>query len=110
SRVQSYLTERPAARQATLRAIAAHTARHYELAVADLRGPSRRQNIASARAVAMFLARRLTDKSLGAVGEYFGGRDHTTVLHGCRKTEALMARDPDLRQSIQELQSSLDSV
>jgi chromosomal replication initiator protein len=106
-RILSYLGGRPANRQATLREIASHTARYYALAVADLRGPSRRQNIVLARAVAMFIARQLTNKSFGAVGKYFGGRDHTTVLHGCRKTEELIARDPTVRQSVQELRTAL---
>lgn len=107
ARAVAFLTGRPAARPVPLGDIAARTARHYALAVADLRGPSQRQNIARARAVAMFIARQLTDKSLGAVGKYFGGRDHTTVLHGCRKTEELMARDAELRQTVHDLRTAL---
>jgi chromosomal replication initiator protein len=106
-RAVAYLAGRPAAREVPLGDIAARTARHYALAVADLRGPSQRQNIARARAVAMFIARQLTDKSLGAVGKYFGGRDHTTVLHGCRKTEELMMRDAELRQTVHDLRAAL---
>lgn len=105
--VQSFLGKRTPAKQATLRDIATRTARHYALQLGDLRGPSRRQNVALARSVAMFIARQMTDNTLGAVGEYFGGRDHTTVMHGCRKMEELIAHDADVRQTVQELQSAL---
>jgi chromosomal replication initiator protein len=105
--ILSYLRSRESGRRATLREIATYTARYYAMHVADLRGPSRRRNIANARALAMFMARQLTGKSYCAVGKYFGGRDHTTVLHGCRKTEELMTRDTGLRQTVFELRSQL---
>jgi chromosomal replication initiator protein len=105
--VLSYLRGRGGGRRATMRDIATHTARYYAMRVADLRGPSRRRNISTARAVAMYMARQLTGKSYCAVGKYFGGRDHTTVLHGCRKTKDLMAQDTGLRQAVLELQSQL---
>ena len=47
----------------------------------------------------MFIARQVTDKSWERWASTFGGRDHTTVLHGCRKTEELIARDAELRQT-----------
>ena len=107
--VQSFLRKRTPVRQTTLRDIATRTARHYALQLGELRGPSRRQNVVLARSVAMFIARKMTDNTLGAVGEYFGGRDHTTVMHGCRKMEELIARDADVRQTVHELQSALAS-
>ena len=103
--VLSYFEGRPSRRQATLREIATQTARHFALSVADLRSSSRRQKVVRARAVAMYVARQVTDKSLCAVGQYFGGRDHTTVLHGCRTTEQLLAHDAELRQAVHELRS-----
>ena len=60
-----------------------------------------------ARGVAMYLARQLTDKSLDEVGRHYGGRDHTTVLHACRKTESLLAGDPVTRQAVDELKNQL---
>ena len=101
--VAAYLRSRPTTGQTTLRAIAARTARQFALAVADLRGPSRRQNVVTARAVAVYLARQLTSQSLAAVGRYFGGRDHTTVLHGCRRAEELMAEETGVRQTVLDL-------
>ena len=50
--------------------------------MADLKSPSRRQAVVAARGIAIYLARLLTPLSLEQIGDYFGGRDHTTVLHG----------------------------
>jgi len=83
--VRDYLQQRSASRPARVRDIAAATARHFALRVAELRSPSRRRAVVRARGVAMYLTRRLTEESLEQIGHYFGGRDHTTVLHGCRK-------------------------
>ena len=57
--------------------------------------------------MAMYLARRLTPASLQAIGTAFGGRDHTTVLHGIRVTEARRASDPGLAAEIDELVAGL---
>ncbi|HQU43620.1 MAG TPA: DnaA/Hda family protein [Pirellulales bacterium] len=105
--VAAYLGQRVAARQPPLRAIASHTARYFALRVAELRSPSRRRGVVMARDVAMYLARQLTGKSLKQIGEYFGGRDHTTVLHGCRKTEDLMRTDAATFDAVLELRQGL---
>ena len=63
-------------------------ARHFGLTVGELKGKSRQQAIAEARGLAMYLARRLTGASYAEIGRQFGGRDHTTVLHACRKVDA----------------------
>jgi chromosomal replication initiator protein len=60
-----------------------------------------------ARQIAMYLARQLTPTSLQAVGKHFGGRDHTTVLHACSKTEELVQCDATTNQAIQELRELL---
>jgi chromosomal replication initiator protein len=71
------------------------TAQHYGLKTADLTGKERTQRVNVARQVAMYLARELTDLSLPQIGEAFGGRSHTTVLHGCNKVaEAVELNDP----------------
>jgi chromosomal replication initiator protein len=84
--------------------IATATARRFSLSLSELRGPSRRQAVVTARNVAMYLARLMTPKSLGQIGQYFGGRDHSTVMHGCRKTEGLLKSDPTIRQAVQQIQ------
>lgn len=101
---RQYLAERQARREPTLRAVAVATARHFSLKLSDLRSASRRRNVVTARDVAMYLARNLTRKSLEQIGAYFGGRDHTTVSHGCSKVEQLMITEPGVRQAVLELQ------
>ncbi|MBI2823366.1 MAG: AAA family ATPase [Planctomycetia bacterium] len=104
--VAGFLKTRPVGGRTTLHDIAVETARHYALSVSVLRSASRRQGVALARGVAVYLARQLTGKSLSSIGRYFGGRDHSTVLHACRKTEELMAHDATLRNSVLQLQAA----
>jgi len=108
--VRDYLRVRATDRTPTLRGIAAHTARHFAVKVADLRSSSRRQSVVTARGMAMYLARQLTGGSLQHIGAYFGGRDHTTVSHGCRKTEALLRSDPATRHAHAQLRETLGST
>lgn len=87
----------------TLRSIASVVARYFHLKTADLKGPGRRTGVVQARSLAMYLARRLTAESLEQVGQHFGGRDHTTVLHACRKMGDLVETDDDTRHMVEEL-------
>lgn len=107
-RVRQFLSEMAIREQPTLRAISTLVARHFSLSSRDLRGPSRRRNIVRARGVAMLLAWRLTDNSLDAVGDYFGKRDHTTVLHACRRIELLQETDPAIAKALEELAAQLN--
>ncbi len=106
-RVREFLMQRDNARQPNLRQIASQTAKYFGLSLADLKSPNRRQPLVAGRGVAMYLARQLTDKSFEQIGAFFGGRDHTTVLHGCRRTESLLARDRALRQAVAEVRRLL---
>jgi chromosomal replication initiator protein len=76
---------------------------HYSLRVAELQGKKRNQSIALPRQVCMYLARELTKLSLEEIGGYFGGRDHTTVLHACRKIGDNLKVDADLRATVDRL-------
>ena len=105
--IRKYLASRQSPRQPSLQAIASQTARYYALRVTDLKSSSRRCAVVAARDIAMYLARQMTAKSLKQIGDYFGGRDHTTVLHGCRKTEHLLQSDPGARLSVLELRRGL---
>jgi chromosomal replication initiator protein len=80
-----------------LKAIAAAVGKHFEISVGDLRGKSRLQSVAAARGLAMHLARTLTGASFAEIGRYFGNRDHTTVMHACRKTAATAAAEPQVQ-------------
>ncbi len=104
---REYVATIDEAKTPSLRAIANYTARHFTLTVTELKSASRRQAIVQARDVAMFLARQLTAKSLDEIGKFFGGRDHTTVLHGCRKTEQMVKTDSAIRQAVEYVQNAL---
>jgi len=105
--VRAYLKSRSNVADVTLSNVARRTARHYGVKVADLRGPSRRQSIVSARNLAMHLARLLTGESLSSIGAYFGGRDHTTVMHGCQRARDWIESDPQIRQAATQLRADL---
>ena len=91
----------------SLSAITSAVARHFRLRSSELKSSSRRQAIVRARSLAMLLVRRHTTKSLHQIGDHFGGRDHTTVLHAIRKTESLLATDADLRRALDEVSEKL---
>ncbi len=107
--VRHYLRENHSIQELSVHDIALATARHFSLKLSDLRSASRRRHIATPRSVAMYLARRLTGQSLDRIGQYFGGRDHTTVSHGCRQTEVRLKTEPAVRQAVQQLMESFVS-
>jgi len=83
------------------------TAEFYKLDVRDFHSPQRARRVARPRQVAMYLARKLTTRSLPEIGRRFGGRDHTTVLHACRRVEALCHEDPLFKQEVDFLSQML---
>ncbi|RMF80907.1 MAG: chromosomal replication initiator protein DnaA, partial [Nitrospirae bacterium] len=85
-------------------------ASHYGVRPAELRSKRRTAAIATPRHVAMYLCRTLTSHSLPEIGRAFGGRDHTTVLHACRKVERRQAEDPGLVQTLRTLRRKLESA
>ena len=87
----------------TAPAIMAATADYFGLTVDDLCGSSRSRVLVTARQIAMYLCRELTDLSLPKIGAQFGGRDHTTVMHADRKIRALMAERRSIYNQVTEL-------
>lgn len=87
--------------------ILAATAESFGVSITDIEGPSRRQPLARARQVAMYLCRELTDLSLPKIGHLFGSRDHTTVLHGVNTVTKLMKSDQTLFDRVTALLQSL---
>ncbi|HEX3756708.1 MAG TPA: chromosomal replication initiator protein DnaA [Rhizomicrobium sp.] len=83
------------------------TAEFYKLEVKDFHSPQRARKVARPRQVAMYLARKLTSRSLPEIGRRFGGRDHTTVLHACRRVEALIGEDEMFKQEVEFLSQML---
>lgn len=102
--VRRYLGKARRGRQVGPAEIAATTARYFALKPAQLRSGSRCRGVVTARGVAMYLSRQLTGESLQQIGRYFGGRDRTTVMHACRKTERLLKTDPAVAQAVEQLQ------
>ena len=83
--------------------IMAQTAAYFSLTIDDLCGTSRSHVLVNARQIAMYLCRELTDLSLPKIGQNFGGRDHTTVMHADRKVRQLMTERPSIFNQITEL-------
>ncbi len=90
-------------------AIMAETAAYFGLTVEDLCGSSRSRVLVTARQIAMYLCRELTDLSLPKIGALFGGRDHTTVMHADRKIRALMAERRSIYNQVTELTNRIKS-
>ncbi len=82
-------------------------AEYFDIRLADMSSKRRPENIAFPRQVAMYLTRQLTESSLSAIGESFGGRDHGTVLHACRLVKNRMEVDANVRQKVQYLEKQL---
>ncbi len=81
----------------------------YKLKMSDLLSKRRSRSIARPRQVAMFIAKELTNHSLPEIGEAFGGRDHTTVLHACRKVRELELVDRELKRDLKSLFRALST-
>lgn len=79
----------------------------YKIRVADMYSARRPTNIARPRQIAMYFAKELTQKSLPEIGELFGGRDHTTVLHAVRKIAELRSKQPELNHELHVLEQTL---
>ncbi len=99
-----------AAPEITATNIMAATADYFGLTVDDLCGSSRSRVLVTARQIAMYLCRELTDLSLPKIGAQFGGRDHTTVMHADRKIRALMAERRSIYNQVTELTNRIKNA
>lgn len=82
-------------------------AEYYKIKIGDLHSKRRSRSVARPRQVAMYLSKDLTNHSLPEIGEAFGGRDHTTVLHACRKIKEMSESDADIREDVKNLLRTL---
>jgi chromosomal replication initiator protein len=96
-------TGQPGASRRTVTQIQRATCDLFELSNEELLSNARKQRVAWPRQLAMYLARELTGESLPAIARQFGGRDHTTVMHACRRTSARLAEDELARQAVEKL-------
>ena len=94
-------------RRVTIEEIQRKVAEHYNIRLSDMIGPKRVRTIARPRQVAMFLSKELTSRSLPEIGRRFGGRDHTTIIHGVRKVEELRESDPQFAEDVDLLRRLL---
>lgn len=96
-------------RRITIDEIQRKTADYYGLKLADLLSPRRAREVARPRQVAMYLAKKLTPRSLPEIGRRFGGRDHTTVMHGVKRIEGLRVADTELNGDVAKLLRAFDA-
>lgn len=83
-------------------------ANYFQTSVAEMKGKKRVRNIVIPRQVAMYLSRELTDASLPKIGQEFGGKDHTTVMHACDKIARQMKTDTEIKSAVSDLRQMLE--
>lgn len=93
----------------TIENIQKTVAEYYKVKVADILSKRRSRSIARPRQMAMALSKELTNHSLPEIGDHFGGRDHTTVIHACRKVKELVQDDSDFAEDYKNLMRILSS-
>jgi len=96
-------------RKVTIEEIQRKVAEHFSIRISDIVGPRRVRNIARPRQVAMYLAKNMTSRSLPEIGRRFGGRDHTTVMHGVKRIEELCVSDQQISDDVDILKRQLQS-
>jgi chromosomal replication initiator protein len=96
--------------QLTKELIVKRVAKEFGVSTLDLRGPRRKKELVLARHVAMYLLKSLLDLPLTEVGHYFGSRDHTTVLHACKKVAKLSESDPGFGERLKQLTMAIKGV
>ena len=95
-------------RPITMEAVQRAVAEHFDLRISDLRGRSRQRQVSYPRHLAMFLCKQLIPTvSLSEVGDAFGGKDHTTVIHACKKIAAEKKHDETVRQLLSQLEKAV---
>ena len=82
-------------------------AEHFNVPVEKLHHETRKRNIVIARQLSMYLAKKLTNKSLKAIGEQFGGRDHSTVIYSCKAVQDMMDTDLIFKDTVEEVEKKL---
>ncbi|MEL6466364.1 MAG: chromosomal replication initiator protein DnaA [Pseudomonadota bacterium] len=100
---------RASERKITVEEIQRKVSEHYNIRLSDMIGPKRLRAYARPRQVAMYLAKHMTSRSLPEIGRRFGGRDHTTVMHGVRKIEELKQSDGQIAEDLELLRRSLEA-
>ena len=105
--VRRFLQKEVAPPKPRLEEISRAVARQFGISSAQLRSRQQTRGVVVPRQCAMLAARQLTDESLEKIGKFFGGRDHTTVIHACRRLRELLAQDPELSLNLSQIEALL---
>jgi chromosomal replication initiator protein len=100
---------RASERKITVEEIQRKVSDHYNIRLSDMIGPKRLRSYARPRQVAMYLCKHMTSRSLPEIGRRFGGRDHTTVMHGVRRIEELKVQDGQIAEDLELLRRALQA-
>ena len=100
---------RASERKITVEEIQRKVSEYYNIRMSDIIGPKRLRSYARPRQVAMYLCKQLTSRSLPEIGRRFGGRDHTTVMHGVKRIEELKLTDGQIAEDVEMLRRSLEA-
>jgi len=100
---------RASERKITIEEIQRKVSDYYNIRLSDIIGPKRLRSFARPRQVAMYLCKQLTSRSLPEIGRRFGGRDHTTVMHGVRRIEELKLTDGQIAEDVELLRRALEA-
>jgi chromosomal replication initiator protein len=105
--VSDYFREQVAAARPTVERIVERVGGYFHVEPRQIQSSRRLRQAMLPRQVSMYLARQLTDLSLEQIGHYFGGRDHSTVLHACRKLQKALGHDVILSGAVRQLRAGL---
>jgi len=100
---------RASERKISIEEIQRKVSEHYNIRLSDMVGPKRLRSYARPRQVAMYLSKKLTSRSLPEIGRRFGGRDHTTVMHGVKRIEELKQSDGQIAEDLELLRRALEA-
>ncbi|MCA9080115.1 MAG: ATP-binding protein [Planctomycetaceae bacterium] len=106
--VTELLGQQESGPQVDVSAVTRVTARHFDLTMQEIRGPRRAQHVVLARQVAMYLTREITGLQFAEIGDYFGGRNHSTVLHAHRQIKRRREKDAVVAHHVEQIRSCLD--
>lgn len=104
---QLNLTEYNEDKLLTIESISKTVANYFKIALGDIKGKSRKKEVALARHISMHMSHKILKKTLEEIGEFFDNRDHSTVIHGIKKIEKLIKEDSKISQQIYEIESRL---
>ncbi|PID56488.1 chromosomal replication initiator protein DnaA [candidate division KSB3 bacterium] len=103
------LFDAPTSRAVTVELVQRVVASHFQLSLADLISSGRSRRVTLPRQIAMYLSRELTNQSLLDIGRNFGGRDHTTVMHACKKVETTQAQNLEFKENLLQIRQLIQA-